>query len=44
MLTQAAAIAEIEAKIRNHTSNSGNIEITTANMLKIVPANPVPCE
>ena len=44
MDTQAAVIAEMEAKIRNQMSSSGSIETATAMMLKTVPANPVPCE
>lgn len=37
-------IALIDAKILNHVSSSGNIETATANILNIVPANPVPCD
>jgi hypothetical protein len=44
MLKHAAIMADIDARIRNHTSNSGSIETPTANIEKIVPTNPVPCE
>lgn len=37
-------IALIDAKILNHVSSSGNMETATANILYIVPANPVPCD
>ena len=42
--THAAMIALADAKIRNQISNSGNIEIITANTLYIVPTYPVPCD